>query len=228
MMKTNEQLLPIPTCHLDFKTDPCNPEPPICSLERSASAVRDSQPEGENGALGIIKRSGVFACMRLKHLCVIAAADLGAEVFEFAIIVPVLLTLLVGIIWIGRAYNVYETITRAAREGARYAVLPNSVAAGNTFPDNLTPSCSSNTNTFNNHIVPVLISDNLDPSQVKDYCQMTQWLENTSPKQCGVSISFSYPVHMAIPFTSLNMTTFNIRTQAQMRLENQPLYGCPY
>ena len=59
----------------------------------------------------------------------------GAELFEFALVVPVLLALLLGVFWMGRAYNVYETITRAAREGVRYAVLPSSMAQGNTFPD---------------------------------------------------------------------------------------------
>lgn len=136
--------------------------------------------------------------------------------------------LLIGIVWIGRAYNVYETITRAAREGARYAVLPSSVAAGNAFPDALSASCSSSTNTFNNYVAPALKADSLDPKAVLNYCQKATWLENTYPKQCGVAISFSYPVQLAIPFTTINATTINIPTQAQMRLENQPSGGtCP-
>jgi Flp pilus assembly protein TadG len=49
----------------------------------------------------------------------------GAELVEAAFVIPILLMLLLGIVWIGRAYNVYETITRAAREGDRYAVLPS-------------------------------------------------------------------------------------------------------
>ncbi|MGH3628362.1 MAG: TadE family protein, partial [Sciscionella sp.] len=58
---------------------------------------------------------------RVKRLCEMAAADSGAELLEFAFVIPLLLMLLVGIFWIGRAYNIYENITRAAREGARYA-----------------------------------------------------------------------------------------------------------
>jgi Flp pilus assembly protein TadG len=153
-------------------------------------------------------------------------ADSGAELLEFAFIVPVLLMLLVGIFWIGRAFNIYETVTRAAREGARYAVLPSSVANGNAFPDPLSGSCASNTNTFNNYVTPVLKADSLDPGAVVNYCQKTAWLENTYPQQCGVDISFSYPLQVEIPFTTINATTIYIPAQAQMRLENQT-GGCP-
>lgn len=150
------------------------------------------------------------------------AADSGAELLEFAFVVPMLLTLLVGIFWIGRAFNVYENITRAAREGARYAVLPSSIAAGNTEADPLSTACTSNTVTFADYVTPVLQSDNLDPSLVSGYCQKIALLENTYPQQCGVSISFTYPVKLTIPFTPLNATTINIPAHAQMRLENQP------
>ncbi len=149
-----------------------------------------------------------------------AGADSGSELVEFGLIVPTLLMLLIGIVWVGRAYNVYVTITRAAREGARYAVLPSSVAAGNAYADELT--------TFDNHVVPVLTADSLDPDKVEGYSQQATWLENTYPKQCGVVVSFSYPVEMGIPFIPVNITSISIPTQSQMRLENQPTDGnCP-
>lgn len=175
-----------------------------------------------------VLRSEVPGPSCIRRVLEIARADLGAELFEFAIVAPLLLMLLIGIVWIGRAYNVYETITRAAREGARYAVLPNSVASGNVTADTLSASCSTNTNTYNNYVVPALKADGLDPTNVKSYCQKAAWLENTYPQQCGVSISFEYQVQMAIPFTPLNATTINIPADAQMRLENQPTSGsCP-
>ena len=181
-----------------------------------------------NRVLHLFDGGRATSAILLKGVARGAVDDLGAELFEFAIVVPLLLMLLLGIIWIGRAYNVYETITRASREGARYAVLPNSVADGNAYPDPLTSACSSDTNTFNDFVLPVLKSDNLEPIKVQKYCQMTGWLENTTPRQCGVIIRFSYPVQMSIPFTSVNLTTFDLATQAQMRLENQPIGGqCP-
>lgn len=176
----------------------------------------------------VMERLGVFVRRWAGRVRGIAAADQGAELVEFALVVPILVMLLIGIVWIGRAFNVYVTITRAAREGARYAVLPSSMALGNTYADTPTAACSSNTNTFNDHIGPALQADNLDPSKVLSYCQKADWLENTYPQQCGVIISFSYPVQLEIPFTPLNATTINIKTQVQMRLENQPTGGgCP-
>jgi Flp pilus assembly protein TadG len=80
-------------------------------------------------------RSRTFTGLVFLFLRKTGDEERGAELFEFALVVPVLLTLLLGVFWMGRAYNVYETITRAAREGARYAVLPSSMAQGNTFPD---------------------------------------------------------------------------------------------
>jgi hypothetical protein len=74
----------------------------------------------------------------------------------------------------------------------------------------------------------VLNASGLDASKVQTYCQKTQWLEGTDPQQCGVVVSFNYPVQFAIPFTSLNGTTINIKTRAQMRQENQSAGGtCP-
>jgi Flp pilus assembly protein TadG len=160
-----------------------------------------------------------------KRLSGIAAAESGAEVLEFAFVVPMLLTLLIGIVWIGRAYNIYENVTRAAREGARYAVLPSSVANGNAYADALSDSCTANTVAFTNYVTPVLASDNLNPSLVTGYCQKMVCLENTYPQQWGVAVSFNYPVDLTIPFTPLNATTINIPAHAQMRLENQPTGG---
>ena len=184
--------------------------------------------EGKGAIRGLWERLGFPRNAWLGRTLRMATGDSGAELLEFAVVVPILLMLLLGIVWIGRAYNVYATITRAAREGARYAALPNSVAAGNTPADALSNSCSSSTSTYTNYVLPVLESGNLDPNSVQGYCQKTDWLENTFPKQCGVSVSFKYPLELRVPFTSVDATTIDIPAQAQMRLENQPTGGtCP-
>lgn len=48
----------------------------------------------------------------------------GAALIEAALTLPLLLLLSVSIIEFGRAYQVYQVVTNAAREGARVAVLP--------------------------------------------------------------------------------------------------------
>ena len=49
----------------------------------------------------------------------------GAALLEAAITIPMLLLVSVGIFEFGRAYQTWQVLTNAAREGARLAVLPD-------------------------------------------------------------------------------------------------------
>ncbi len=51
-------------------------------------------------------------------------SEKGAELIEFALVVPMLLFVLLGIAEFGFMFQRYEVLTNAAREGARIAVLP--------------------------------------------------------------------------------------------------------
>jgi Flp pilus assembly protein TadG len=48
----------------------------------------------------------------------------GAELIEFALVLPLLLFVIAGIIDFGFLFQSYEVVTNAAREGARVGVLP--------------------------------------------------------------------------------------------------------
>lgn len=52
----------------------------------------------------------------------------GAAVVEFAVVLPLLLTILFGIIEYGWIFMVRQTLQTAAREGARIAILQTSTA----------------------------------------------------------------------------------------------------
>ena len=52
--------------------------------------------------------------------------DRGAAIIEVALTLPLLLLVSVGIFEFGRAYQTWQVLTNAAREGARVAVLPDS------------------------------------------------------------------------------------------------------
>ena len=54
--------------------------------------------------------------------------DEGVSTVEFALVAPLLLLLLVGIIDVARGINAYVTVANASREGARYAMLSPSSA----------------------------------------------------------------------------------------------------
>jgi len=47
----------------------------------------------------------------------------GQALVEFALVMPLLLILIVSVFEFGRAWNLHQTITDAAREGARKAVV---------------------------------------------------------------------------------------------------------
>ena len=48
----------------------------------------------------------------------------GTALLEAAVTIPILLLIAVGIFDLGRAYQTWEVLTNAAREGARVSVLP--------------------------------------------------------------------------------------------------------
>lgn len=53
-----------------------------------------------------------------------ARSERGAELIEFALVFPLLLLVVLGIVDFGFLFQRMEVITNAAREGARIAVLP--------------------------------------------------------------------------------------------------------
>ena len=58
-----------------------------------------------------------------------ARSEAGQSLVEFAIVLPVLLAVVIGIFEFGRAWNVYQVITNAAREGARRGVVGTTASA---------------------------------------------------------------------------------------------------
>jgi len=51
-------------------------------------------------------------------------SERGAELIEFALVFPILLLLVLGMVDFGFLFQRYEVLTNAAREGARLYVLP--------------------------------------------------------------------------------------------------------
>jgi Flp pilus assembly protein TadG len=55
--------------------------------------------------------------------------DRGTALIEAAMTVPLLLLVMVGIFEVGRAYQTWQVLTNAAREGARMSIIPNTTPA---------------------------------------------------------------------------------------------------
>jgi hypothetical protein len=56
--------------------------------------------------------------------------EAGVSVVEFALVLPILLVLLLGVLDFGRAYNYWIDQTHLANEGARWAVVNKNPGAG--------------------------------------------------------------------------------------------------
>ena len=167
----------------------------------------------------------------------LGSAD-GAEIAEAALVLPLVFMLLLGIIWFGRAFNIYSTIQQAAQQGAIKAAR----ATCATCDPTLFPSDSA----VSNAVEAVMQSSNLDPSQIlaspnppsptfctnpPNTCTTTSNIKvcrnvllnppaSTQLPQCGTIVSFQYPFKLYLPFTSLNLQQVVMSAQAESRMEN--------
>jgi len=153
----------------------------------------------------------------------------GAEILEMAIVLPVLLTLMIGIFWFARAYNIYETITRAAREGVRAAVVPSCATCGNSFATGSGNGyCGSGnpapSDGIDSAISGSLAASSLDPCSAGVVITVNQHqklnLDPNNPNAEWTVVNITYPFKFTLPFTSLNLSSVPISTQVQM-LEEQ-------
>jgi Flp pilus assembly protein TadG len=176
-----------------------------------SNGLKDSTSTQEKGPMNLGRKRRLLLSSRGPRR--VAAGERGAEIVEFAVVLTALLMLLIGIIWIGRAYNIYQTITRAAREGARFALAPSCATCGNTFPTdtevqgviNGALSAAALDPTKANPAIQIQRNQTLDPNDAPGY------------QFSGVVVSFGYPVYLPIPFT--RPVTMTVSTRVQMRQE---------
>ena len=170
----------------------------------------------------------------------------GSEIAETAMVLPVVFMLLLGIIWFGRAFNIYSTIQQAAQQGAITAARDTCATCFNN---------PANTTAVDNAVTAVMQASNLDPSQIQSpsgtpncgpaqpcaacppafppppagSCSSTanisvrqnvQLNPTGQPPQCGAVVSFQYPFQFYLPGTSLNLSQVILSAQAQSRMEN--------
>jgi Flp pilus assembly protein TadG len=161
----------------------------------------------------------------------------GAEIAEAAIVLPLVFMLMLGIYWFGRAYNIYATITHAAREGARAAAAPACALCGNTqlTPDQVAARVAQALQAAKlnpTQVTPLLPSPALKDCTTKapvttcaaigggnpQICFQSNVQTNaptTEPLSCGVSVSFQYPYQFYLPFTALNQQLVQLKANVQ-------------
>jgi Flp pilus assembly protein TadG len=164
----------------------------------------------------------------------------GSEIAEAALVLPLIFMFLLGIIWFGRAFSIYATITHAAQQGAILAARPT---CGTCTPPNVFPTSAE----VDNAVFAVTDAANLDRNQIAPHppatltscpapapqpaacssalskvsvCRAVVLNEPTTAPQCGVIVGFTYPFQFFLPFTSLNMQQITLTATAQSRMEN--------
>ena len=151
---------------------------------------------------------------RSRGLRSLLGAESGSVLVESAFTISLLLLLLIGIFWIARGYNVYSTMSRAAREGARFAVTPSCAMCGNAYPSDDQVRAVINASLQASALNPTLVTPN--PISV----QRNVDLNPGSPHiEKGVVISFNYPYQIFLPFTSVGLSNYTLTAQVQMREE---------
>jgi Flp pilus assembly protein TadG len=143
----------------------------------------------------------------------LAADTRGQELMEFALVLPAVMMLLMGIFYLGRAISVYEALGRAAHEGARAVLATSCATCGNAV------NYGAATTPINN----ALLAASLDPSQATVSSPSAIVPLNpgdpTNYQVNGVTVQIQYPVQLNIPFTSLNATTITLSQTVTMRQE---------
>lgn len=144
----------------------------------------------------------------------------GADLVEAALVLPILVTLIFALISFARAWNVYQSMTRAAREGVHRAIITQCATCnGGMYYD---PA-----NTIQSNVVfPALQAEGIDTSKIQNYSQGYTWLD-PSDTICGAYIRFQYPFQVSVPFVTVPITNITLSTDVQMRLENPPPLGSP-
>ena len=168
----------------------------------------------------------------------------GAEIAEVALVLPLVFMFLLGIVWFGRAFNIYSTITQAAEQGAITASRRSCATCGNTPAPDGTVTGPSGSVAF--AVASVMQASSIDPNQIPvhsnppspSFCAVPpntcttasniticrNALLNPPPSaaqaaQCGVIVSFQYPFQFNVPFTTLGNQIL-LTGQAQVRMEN--------
>ena len=121
----------------------------------------------------------------------------GSAVVETAVVAPLLLLAMFGMVELGQAYNVKQTVNLAAREGARAAALP-----GATEPDAIAAATSV-----------------MSMASLTGYSVTTN-MATLQPTDTQVTVNVSMPFNQAT-YTGNMMggSTITISSQATMRRE---------
>ena len=81
------------------------------------------------------RERGICSLLNIKRIARKLESTDGAEIAEAALVLPLVFMFLLGIVWFGRAFNIYSTIQQAAQQGAITAARESCATCGNDPSD---------------------------------------------------------------------------------------------
>jgi Flp pilus assembly protein TadG len=130
-------------------------------------------------------------------------SERGAELIEFAVVMPILLLLIAGIIDFGMMFRTYEAVTNAAREGARVGVLPGYADVDVQNRVDLYLAASGLTGTHTTAVQNVTVA-------------------TTAGTFTARAVTLTYPYQFVVlPGFGPSFGTINLNAQSVMRTESQ-------
>lgn len=109
-------------------------------------------------------------------------SERGAAAVEFALLVPILIMIALGIMEFGRAYNAQVTLTNAAREGARSMAITNNATSARSAAKNAA-----------SHLNPAISDGNIafSPTACTAGSQMTVTISYNLSTMTGIAGPFA-------------------------------------
>jgi Flp pilus assembly protein TadG len=138
----------------------------------------------------------------------------GATLVESAITLTVLFAFLFGVFEFGRVFNIYTTLTDAAREGARYSVAP---APGTST----LPATGSGGDTVEGVVCGFLYASNIVSTNQYPCAPATISVNQAASATVnGVTVSYTQ-VNVSVPYSFfyLPLGSVTLNTTARMRNE---------
>ncbi|MBV8775530.1 MAG: pilus assembly protein [Deltaproteobacteria bacterium] len=128
---------------------------------------------------------------------------------EFALVMPLLVLLLVGVIYFAMAFNLQQVLNTAAREGARrWAMNPGNGYPGCPLETPCAPEASS---PFHDHVEPVMTR-----LVTNGGYEMSRLTIETSYGADWVKVSLAY--RYSLPGTSFALSEINLHASSTFKI----------
>jgi Flp pilus assembly protein TadG len=128
----------------------------------------------------------------------------GSQLFEFALVLPVLLVFVIGILDFGQVYNLKQKLNNAAREAARFAANENS--GGN----NLAANGASDTSAIRDVVANYLTNAGVTQCTIAASPSVSGFVYTFNSSSTGCS-TFSLVINRAYPITVGTITAIGTR-----------------